>query len=411
MKSVLLQKAKDESLKPKCMGQLLEELVEQKSPEAREYLQSLVSFPLPLEEDKRERVIIAWKVLFNYATPSSWSVVWAAIHQDPDLGRELIEAVANHSYPSGIRSELNETQLANLYSWLVCQYPYNEDPDHSNDVMAHIIGTRESVANLRNRTLEQLKNFGTPHACYEIQRISQEFPELSGLKKTLIDAKSIMRRKTWEPASPDTILKMFSSHNKQTMKKILVLASSPVNEARLRLDKEVREIKEALRRANNRAQFKVEYSGAIRPDDLRRALLDIEPQIVHFSGHGAGDDGIVVEDDNGNSKFVTTEALSSLFELCADHVECVLLNACYSEIQADAIVQHIDYVIGMSQAIGDPAAIKFAMGFYDALGAGKSVETAYNFGCNAIQLENIPEHLTPQLKRKSHSSEAISKEE
>jgi hypothetical protein len=43
-----------------------------------------------------------------------------------------------------------------------------------------------------------------------------------------------------------------------------------------------------------------------------------------------------------------------------------VLNACYSEIQANAIVQHIDYVIGMSQAIGDTAAIKFAMGFYDA---------------------------------------------
>jgi hypothetical protein len=269
--------------------------------------------------------------------------------------------------------------------------------------MAHIIGTRESVANLRNRTLEQLKNFGTPHACDEIQRISQEFPELIWLKKTLIDAQNIMRRKTWEPASPDTILKIFSSHNKQTMKKILVLASSPVNQARLRLDKEFREIDEGLRRANKRDQFQLEQKWAIRPDDLRRALLDIEPQIVHFSGHGAGDDGIVVEDENGKSKLVTTEALSSLFELCADHVECVLLNACYSEIQADAIVKHINYVIGMSQAIGDTAAIKFAMGFYDALGAGKSVEIAYKFGCNAIQLENIPEHLTPQLKRKSHS--------
>jgi hypothetical protein len=403
LKSVLLQKAKDESLKPKCMGQLLEELVEHKLDEAREYLQSLVSFPLPLEEDKRERVIIASTVLFNYATPSSWSVVWAAIQQDPDFGRELIESVANRFYPSGIRSELNEKQLADLYSWLVRQYPYNEDPDHSNDVMAHNVGTRESVANLRDGTLGQLKNFGTPQACNEIQRIAHEFPELTRLKKTLIDAQSIMRRKTWEPASPDTILKIFSSHNKQTMKKILVLASSPVNQARLRLDKEVRDIEEGLRRANKRDEFKFEQRWAIRTDDLRRALLDIEPQIVHFSGHGAGDDGIVVEDDNGKSKIVTTEALSNLFELCADHVECVLLNACYSEIQADAIVKHINYVIGMSQAIGDTAAIKFAMGFYDALGAGKCVEIAYKFGCNAIQLENIPEHLTPQIKRKSHS--------
>jgi DNA-binding NarL/FixJ family response regulator len=190
--------------------------------------------------------------------------------------------------------------------------------------------------------------------------------------------------------------------NKQdwTMKIILILASSPVNEARLRLDKEVHEIDEGLRRSQKRHQFKLEQRWAVRADDLRRALLDIEPQIVHFCGHGTGEDGLLIQDEDGNSKLVSTGALKILFELCAHHVECVLLNACYSEVQADAIVEHINHVIGMSKAIGDQAAIKFSTGFYDAIGAGKSVETAYKFGCNAIQLENIPEHLTPKLKNK-----------
>ncbi len=61
--------------------------------------------------------------------------------------------------------------------------------------------------------------------------------------------------------------------------------------------------------------------------------------------------------------------MAQLFELCSDHVHCVVLNACYSEPQARAIVRHIDYVIGMKQAIGDESAIKFSVGFYDALGA------------------------------------------
>lgn len=187
------------------------------------------------------------------------------------------------------------------------------------------------------------------------------------------------------------------------MNKILFLASSPVDEARLRLDKEAHEIDEGLRRANKREQFKLEQRWAIRTDSLRRALLDIEPQIVHFSGHGSGDNGIVVEDDFGMSKLISTEALAELFELCADHVECVLLNACYSEVQATAISQHINYVIGMSQAIGDRAAIKFATGFYDALGAGKPVEVAYKFGCSAIHTEGIPGHLIPRIKRKPQS--------
>ena len=51
----------------------------------------------------------------------------------------------------------------------------------------------------------------------------------------------------------------------------------------------------------------------------------------------------------------------------------------------------------MSKAIGDKAAISFSVGFYQALGAGKSIEEAYKFGCVQIALQGIPEHLTPVL--------------
>jgi len=78
-----------------------------------------------------------------------------------------------------------------------------------------------------------------------------------------------------------------------------------------------------------------------------------------------------------------------------------LLNACFSEVQANAIARHIPYVVGMRRAIGDQAAIQFAIGFYDALLAGESVELAYRFGCNAIQMAGIVEQMTPILKRRS----------
>jgi hypothetical protein len=185
------------------------------------------------------------------------------------------------------------------------------------------------------------------------------------------------------------------------VKKILVLSSNPTNTSRLQLDKEIREIDESLRRANKRSEFKIDQRQAVRAEDLRRALLDVEPNIVHFSGHGTEIAGIVLEDEHGYARLVSIEALASLFKLCATHVECVFLNACYSATQADAIAEHIDYVIGMNQAIGDAAAIKFSMGFYDALGAGKSIETAFEFGCNAIQLEGIPEYLTPKIQRRN----------
>ncbi|MBW4478133.1 MAG: CHAT domain-containing protein [Tolypothrix brevis GSE-NOS-MK-07-07A] len=195
------------------------------------------------------------------------------------------------------------------------------------------------------------------------------------------------------------------------MQTILILTANPKDTSRLRLGQEVRDIEEGLHRAENRDQFVVKSMFAVRPRDIQRAMLDINPSIVHFSGHGTGDEGLVFEDETGSTKLVDGEALAGLFELFAETVECVVLNGCYSEVQAEAIAQHINYVIGMKQAIGDKAAIEFAVGFYDALGAGRTVEFAHKLGCAAIRLAGIPEQLTPVLKNKPNIEKTVSIEE
>ncbi|KYC39857.1 ATPase [Scytonema hofmannii PCC 7110] len=192
------------------------------------------------------------------------------------------------------------------------------------------------------------------------------------------------------------------------MKKILILTANPKDTDNLRLNDEVREIQMGLERARRRDKFEIISRWAVRPDDLRRALLDYEPQIVHFSGHGAGTQGLVLENSDGMMQLVSASSLARLFKLFQNKVECVLLNACYSEVQAEAICQHIDYVIGMNQAIGDRAAIDFAVGFYDALGAGRSLEDAFEFGRIAIDLESLPESATPTLKKRLSSTEKVS---
>lgn len=169
-------------------------------------------------------------------------------------------------------------------------------------------------------------------------------------------------------------------------KKILILAANPRVTEPLRLDVEVRTIEEAIRRYGQREHFEIKSHWAVRARDLRRALLDYKPQIVHFSGHGAGEEGLVIESDDQNvSNRITPKALANLLSEFRS-VQCVLLNACYSHVQAQQIHQYMDYVIGMNQAINDSSAIAFAEGFYDALGAGRSYEEAYRLGCNAIEL-------------------------
>lgn len=122
----------------------------------------------------------------------------------------------------------------------------------------------------------------------------------------------------------------------------------------------------------------------------------------HESGHGGGTVGLALEDEAGKAQWVSANALTTLFRRFANRgLECVVLNACYSDVQAQGIVQHIPYVIGMSNAISDAAAIKFAIGFYDALGADWSYEDAFEMGKSAIALEDIPEGMIPILKKRA----------
>ncbi|WP_258003652.1 CHAT domain-containing protein [Fischerella muscicola] len=191
-----------------------------------------------------------------------------------------------------------------------------------------------------------------------------------------------------------------SEKSEYAVKTILILAANPKTTPPLRLDEEVREIDTGLQRAKKRELFDLKQRWAVRVRDVYQSLLDFKPQIVHFSSHGAGNDGLALEDENGKVQLVSTEGLAELFKLFANQVECVLLNACYSEVQAKVIVQHIPYVIGMNKAIGDKAAIEFAVGFYNALAAGESIEFAYQLGCTAIRLAGIPEHFIPVLQKR-----------
>ena len=183
--------------------------------------------------------------------------------------------------------------------------------------------------------------------------------------------------------------------------KILILTANPSNTGSdpLRLDAEVRRIEEALQRSRYRDRFQITAKLAVRTLDLRRALLDYRPQIVHFSGHGTETQGLLLENDAGQYQLISTEALAGLFGIFeTGEIECVLLNACYSEVQAKEIHAYVDCVIGMNQPIGDKSAVLFAEAFYDALGAGSDYEEAYKIGCSAISLEGSSEYSTPVLK-------------
>lgn len=182
---------------------------------------------------------------------------------------------------------------------------------------------------------------------------------------------------------------------------VLFLAACPEGEARLALDREAREIREKIRAAEHRDTLLLRTEWAVRPDDLLQYLNEFKPRAVHFSGHGTRSSQILLNDEAGRPKPVSQQALRALFRLHRNTLRLVVLNACFSKEQAQAIVEEIDCAVGMSRAIGDQAAIVFAAAFYRKLGFGASVSDAFDEGCVALMLQGIAEENTPQLLVKS----------
>ena len=172
--------------------------------------------------------------------------------------------------------------------------------------------------------------------------------------------------------------------------KILFLAANPLDTVFLRTDEEARAIDAALRQAANR-NFDIRVHGAVRSDDLQDLLLRHQPDIVHFSGHGTEENELILVDANGKGVAVNGAALRNLFGVLKGNIRCIVLNACYTEAQAQALAEVIDCVVGIEDVISDEGARQFATAFYRALGYEKSIGDAFALGKNQIELAGLGE--------------------
>jgi CHAT domain len=122
---------------------------------------------------------------------------------------------------------------------------------------------------------------------------------------------------------------------------------------------------------------------------LSQALFAVEPHVVHFAGHGdAREESIVVADEYGYIHTIPVDGLVQAFRAAGQGVRCVVVNACSTERLAQALAATGLCVIGMRQPVGDQSAVRFSIGFYQALADGRSVETA--FGSGVAQLMMTP---------------------
>lgn len=178
---------------------------------------------------------------------------------------------------------------------------------------------------------------------------------------------------------------------------VLFLASNPADAQPLHLGEEARSIGDMIRKAKHRDSVLFESRWAVQPIDVLQAINELNPTIVHFSGHGSDSDEIVFQDANGNAKLVSKDAIVQTMMASSNNISLVFFNTCYSYNQAEAVIQHVEAAIGMNTSIGDDAARIFSSQFYSAIGFGLSVKEAFEQAKALVMMEGIKEENTPEL--------------
>lgn len=189
--------------------------------------------------------------------------------------------------------------------------------------------------------------------------------------------------------------------------KILFITSSPSDQMKLNPDEEVREISSKLRETKYRDSISFITRWAARPLDLIQAINEINPTIIHFSGHGSDNFELAFQDNNGETKLVSKKAIVSTIATATDDVRMVFFSSCFTDQQAKEIVEFVDVSIGMLNEVGDEASRIFASQFYASIGFGQSVSKAFEQARAALMLEGIPEENIPAL----YIKEGIAEEE
>lgn len=183
--------------------------------------------------------------------------------------------------------------------------------------------------------------------------------------------------------------------------KVLFFAADPLSAhgraPRLLLDEDVRQIRRKVRAAEHRDALDFDFRLAAQADDLIQALSETLPRVVHFSGHGDRDGLVLASADGLRAHAADAAALRQLFEAFHGDIRVVVLNACLSLPQAEAIADVVGCAIGTRGSISDEAAITFGASFYRAIAFGHSVRAAYDQARVALALEHFEDRECPEL--------------
>jgi predicted NACHT family NTPase len=216
--TLLTKMQQDENLTAQSVGALLQVLLAKQVDQAKTFAESLIPIPLPATDKARELAIVAAQMLIRHTRNAGWSVIWKAIQSDLEFGRAVLESVSfEHEFDAGLEHRLDEDRVADLYLFLVEQYPDDDKIQNkgeisnkdSIDMNDYIIEAKDAIRRWKNNIPQRLQARGTSEACDALRKMIRKLPEQrEQLQPRLLEAESVARRNTWKPPKPEEILQL-----------------------------------------------------------------------------------------------------------------------------------------------------------------------------------------------------------
>ena len=207
----MLRRAAKLDVKPACLGDLLNPLLEREDSNATAFAVTLITNPPPTAAPDRERSIEAAVQLLARNPSAGWPAFWEAVDTDPVWGKKVLEELCRGHEGGKLVQQLDETRVGRLLDWLLVHYPHDSDPKHSGGFM----GGDDMVRQWRDGLIYRLRDWGTAAAVAEIQRLKAVHPELPWLEWTSLLAAKMRQKRAWQPATPRQIIEMAQDRNRR----------------------------------------------------------------------------------------------------------------------------------------------------------------------------------------------------
>jgi hypothetical protein len=191
----------------------------------------------------------------------------------------------------------------------------------------------------------------------------------AGLTTILLEAKQ--RSPAMPPPTPRRITVLFVASNTKDLGQVDLL-------------REHRDLQAEFDRGTQAGRFQLESLLAPRKRDLTRSLIRLRPRVVHFCGHGDEEGRIIIRDNDEDALPIDQRSLAGIIGTLKDDIRLVVLNACYTEKQAQALTVDIDCAIGMNREVVDKVAIEFAASFYMAVANGSFIKEAFDIAAKSV---------------------------